>query len=333
MELVTDLSHRIKNNIFEKARIRLTLFYIAIMVVVLGIFSSILVVVLEKNIEESFALRIERDELLNEALIDANQGIETVVLVLDGFLLILIGGASYFLAGVTLKPIKKAMESQKRFSADASHDLRTPLAIITTETEVALNDKNISIDECKKVFESNLEEASRMSLLISDLLMVARTEHLINKDNLVKISIEDPVHKIIERMKSQAEKKNINLKLISDLSGDIRVHLYNFERAIQNILQNSINYTQNGGNIIVRIIEQRLFFTIEITDNGVGIIDKDLPHVFDRFYKASHSRNDGSGSGLGLPIAKQIIEQHGGTITLESKINVGTSVYIKIPKA
>ena len=144
-ELGIDLIRKIKSNIFEKARIRLTLYYIAIMVIVIGIFSSVLIVSLENNIEESLTLRIEQNEVLDEAILETNKGIETLVFMLDGLLLLLIGVASYFLAGKTLDPIKKVLESQKRFSADASHDLRTPLAIITTETEVALSNKNISI--------------------------------------------------------------------------------------------------------------------------------------------------------------------------------------------
>ncbi len=333
MESVIDLSRKIKNNIFEKARIRLTIFYIAIMVVVLFIFSSVLIVALEKNIEESFSVRIEQGEVFTKAITETNKGIETLVFSLDGLLLLLIGAASYFLAGETLKPIRKAMDSQKRFSADASHDLRTPLAIITTETEIALSDKNISAGECRKVFESNLEETNRMSLLISDLLMIARTENEVSKENLIKVFIEDPIYKILDRMKSQSEKKNINIKVNTNISGDIKVHAHNFERAIQNILQNAINYTPKNGNITINILGQRSSFTIKIIDTGVGISDEDLPYVFDRFYKASHSRNDGSGSGLGLPIAKQIIEQHGGNITIESKIGQGTSVSVRIPKA
>ncbi len=333
MASVIDLSRRVKNNMFEKARIRLTLYYMGIMVFVLFTFSAVLIVTVESNIEESFTLRIEQGEVLADALLAANNSIETLVFTLDSLLLILIGIASYFLAGKTLQPIKKALDAQKRFSADASHDLRTPLSIITTETEVALNDDNISIEECRNVFKSNLEEASSMSALISDLLIIARTEQPVSECDMVKVLIETPILKIVDKMKGQAVLKNISIDLIDKAKGEIKIHPYNFERAVQNILQNAINYTNNNGAIHIEILGQRSLFVIKISDTGVGISDIDLPHVFDRFYKASHSRNDKSGSGLGLPIARQIIEQHDGSISIESKIGIGTSVFIKIPKA
>ena len=302
------------------------------MIIVLFTFSTILIFALERNIEESLTARIEQGDILEEAILETNKNVEALVFMLDGLLLILIGGASYFLADRTLQPIKIALDSQKRFSADASHDLRTPLSIIMSETEVMLGSNHITIDECKKVFKSNLEEANRMSALISDLLMIARTEQDFSQNDLVVVSIEDQMQKIVEKMLIQARSKNITVKFINKVSGDIKIHKYNFERAVENIIQNAINYTPNGGNITIDVLEHKSSFVINIIDTGVGISSVDLPHIFDRFYKASHSRNDESGSGLGLPIAKQIIEQHNGTIVFESKIGVGTSVSIKIPK-
>ncbi len=323
----------LKRNIFEKARIRLTLYYIAIMVIVIGLFSYGLIFTLEKNIQQSFTERIEQTDILEIVVNETNNRIETLVFTLDGLLLFLIGIASYFLAGKTLKPIKRALDSQKRFSADASHDLRTPLAIIITETEVALQDDNLTIEEYKKVFKSNLEEASYMSALIDDLLLIARTEQKLSNGDFVAIKIGDFIEKIVEKMQIQVSIKNISLKTNIFSNKEIKIQQYNFERAIQNIIKNAINYTANNGKIIIDIAEQKSLIIIKIVDTGVGISESDLPHVFDRFYKASHSRNDNSGSGLGLPIAKQIIEQHRGSISIESKIDIGTTVIIKIPKS
>jgi signal transduction histidine kinase len=128
-------------------------------------------------------------------------------------------------------------------------------------------------------------------------------------------------------MKQQAEHKNLNLeqKIQKDISAYI--NKTEVERSIKNILQNAINYTKNGG-IKITLKKENKKVILEIVDTGVGISEKDLPFIFDRFYKAEHSRNDESGSGLGLPIAKTLLERNSGKIDITSKKGVGTKVTI-----
>ena len=223
------------------------------------------------------------------------------------------------------------MESQKRFLADASHDLRTPLTIIKSESQVLVQSDSKDIGEYIKIVQSNIEEINKMSLLVDDLLLIGRTE-IINKNKVIeKIEIQNLLQKLVSKMEIQAQKKYIKLTLTKSEVLSINCNPHMMERALQNILQNAINYTPNDGSISLFLVQDKNTCVIKINDTGVGIAEKDLPYVFDRFYKAEHSRNDASGSGLGLPIAKQIIEQHGGEIILESEKNVGTTVYIKIP--
>ena len=320
-----------KNNIFQKARIKLTLYYIAIMAVILSLFSSVLIFTIESKIRQGFRDRIVITEAEGDPVQNTSNDIEMLIYVVDGFLLLIIGFSSYFLAGKTLKPIKEALDSQKKFSADASHDLRTPIAIIMTESEVALKNGKNSEKELTTVIQSNLEEAKKMSRLVNDLLLISRGENQAMRYSFIEIDSHNFIEKLVNKVKPQAESKGLKIKLSEYKKILIRVDTDNFERAISNVLQNAINYTKVGVvTVDIKELDQKVLITI--SDTGVGIDKKDLPFVFDRFYKASHSRNDKSGSGLGLPISKLIIEGHKGSIRINSEVNRGTIVTVTLPR-
>ena len=326
---VTVLTH----NPFEKARLKLTLFYVGAMIVVIGLFSVVLIATLEKNLQDSLEDITGGNPAQHMAFIIAKDTVETVVYTIDSILILIIGGIGYFLAGRTLRPIQESLDRQKRFTADASHDLRTPLAIMKTEMEVALQDKHTNDSFYRKTIASNLEEVNKMTTLVSDLLLVARTERTVEKDTSRLVDVHECVDSVVKKMQIKAQEKAITLAVEGTIHGNIKVHLYSFERVVQNVLQNAINYTPSGGRVTVSIHKEKSDYTIRVTDTGVGISDADLPHIFERFYKASHSRNDASGSGLGLSIAKQIIEQHKGSIVVSSLTGKGTEVTIILPIA
>lgn len=321
-----------KNNIFQKARIKLTLYYIAIMAVILLLFSSALIFTIESKIRHGFKDRVitivEGENDPTKSTIDE---IEFIIYSIDGLLLIIIGFSSYFLANETLKPIKAALELQKNFSADASHDLRTPLAIMTTESEVILKNRDASAIELREAIVSNLEEIKKMSKLVNDLLIISRGDNKAVLYSFVEVDIHDFINKLINKLKYQSDSKGLNIRLGEYKKVITNIDKDNFERAITNIIQNAIKYTKHG-DVIIDIREDSKKILITTSDTGVGISQKDLPHIFDRFYKADHSRNDNSSSGLGLPIAKLIIEEHKGNIRINSEVNRGTVVTIQIPK-
>jgi signal transduction histidine kinase len=320
-----------KNNIYKKARIKLTLYYIGIMAVILLAFSSVLIFTIESKIREGFRDRITIIESEGDPAKNASDEIELIIYVVDGLLLVIIGFSSYFLAGKTLKPIKEALDSQKKFSADASHDLRTPLAIVMTESEVALQNKNPKVEELQFIIGSNLEEAKKMAKLVNDLLLISRGEQENTLNNYITTDLHSFAEKVVQKFIRQAKDKNIVLEISEYKKADILLEPNTFERAISNILQNAINYTKQG-KIKVEIKEDAKNIILSISDTGVGISSADLPFIFNRFYKAEHSRNDKSGSGLGLSIAKQIINKHKGDIVVESSAGNGTTVTIKVPK-
>ena len=314
-----------KDKIFQKAKIKLTAFYVAVMFCILVIFTGILMSTIESRLRASLDGKILITQEQEDPLRNASDDIEAVIYTIDGLLLLVIAFSSYFLAGRTLKPIKDTLDTQEKFSADASHDLRTPLAIIITESEVLLQGKEVGVSEYKKVIESNIEEAKKMNILVGDLLVIARGEGSILEKEKVDISVL--LSSIINKMKQQIDNKN--LLLVQNIEKNIllSINAKDIERIIKNILQNAINYTK-AGTIQVTLKQKNTRVVLEITDTGVGISKKDLPFVFDRFFKAEHSRNDESGSGLGLPIAKTLLERHEGTIDITSEIGVGTKATI-----
>jgi signal transduction histidine kinase len=316
------------HNPFQQARLQLTVFYIMSMVVIIGLFSIVLITILEKNIQDSFDDITGGNPVHHEALNKTKDGIEMIVLTIDGIVLFVVGGVGYFLAGRTLRPIQESLDRQKRFTMDASHDLRTPLTIMKTEIEVALQNKNMNPEGYKKTLVSGLEEIQTMSQLVEDLLTLARNENKTNVIEKTQVNYTQLVKKLISRIQNQAEEKSITLKVDITSTSIINVYESSFTRALENVIQNALHHTKKGGTISVALMEVGKHSKLVIEDTGVGIHYKDLPYIFDRFYKASHSRNDKAGSGLGLSIAKEIIESFGGTISLTSIEGKGTVVSI-----
>ncbi len=319
------------NDVFQKARYRLTAYYVGILFIIIFIFSSILIATIESKIRTGLNEKIIVSEAQDDPFKKVSDEIEFIIFLVDGALLIIFGSLSYFLAGKTLLPIRENSELQKKFFTDASHDLRTPLAIITTESEVTLQDVKAGEVDYKKTIISNLEEAKKMSILVNDLLMLSRVGSLTQTSNHTRVDLSNLVETLVMSMKTQALVKGISLKMNESVPLFVMIDVNTMKRAISNILQNAINYTERGG-ITVDVKEDTSHAIITITDSGVGIDTTELPFVFDRFYKASHSRNDQGGSGLGLPIAKEIIESNKGHIAITSTIKKGTTVTITLPK-
>jgi signal transduction histidine kinase len=329
-ESAIDLTRSFKNNLFQNARYKLTAYYIAIMFIILVVFSSVLIYTIDSRLKHDLNGKVLVQNV-DGTVQDVNELIEVLIYYIDGILILVIAFLSYFLAGKTLKPIEKNFDEQKRFYDDVSHDLRTPISIITTESEVVLQNNFSTEKDFKKIIESNLEEARKMSKLVNDLLIISRNGNKNITNKFVPVDLGNFIGKIVSKMKIQAQNKGLDLLVGEYKKIIVKIDRSGFERVISNILQNAIYYTKKG-NIKVYIKSDAFKARILISDTGVGIKEEDLPFVCDRFYKAEHSRHDGEGSGLGLFIAKQIIEQHKGNLKIESKINVGTTMIITIPK-
>lgn len=251
-------------------------------------------------------------------------------------LLILVAvSISFVFSGRSLYPLRQIMRAQKRFIADASHELRTPLAIMKTNSEIVLLDGDrIDPQEAQQTFKSNLEEIDRMSKIIENLLALSYYDNRFADIPFQEINLSRLVTAIVEKSQSLAKKKSINLRLLNTDPGLIRGNIVAIEQLAINLIKNAITYTPEGGQVSVSVTTKSASIEFKVKDSGIGIEKKDLPSVFNPFYKAGQGRIqlERESSGLGLAIVKKIVERHDGTIYLNSAIGKGTTFIITFPR-
>ena len=249
----------------------------------------------------------------------------TYAQVVLGFIAVLIGSAiGYYMAGRALVPLKEAYEKQKQFAADASHELRTPLAVVMASADLLLADPSIQNPFLRQVIEDLKSEVKKMTNLVSDLLMVARSDNNALKVNIKRLDLLELLEQVIRMMTPIAEKKNI--LLVGDNLQ--RVYVKGDEDRLKQLViiltDNAIKYTPEGGRVEVGLIlKERVGITV--TDNGIGISKDDLGKIFERFYRVDKARSrEMGGNGLGLSIAKELVRMNGGEIGVESEEGEGT---------
>ncbi|HUS26672.1 MAG TPA: HAMP domain-containing sensor histidine kinase [Nevskiaceae bacterium] len=239
---------------------------------------------------------------------------------------------SYGLARKALEPIEGAMEAQSRFASDASHELRTPLAIMQTENEVALRKPGLTLPRAKELLHSNLEEVTKLKALSDGLLRLTREEHV--DLELKKIELPPIATEALNRILKPAQAKHIT---IADEIPHIQVMSDepSLTQAITILLDNAIKYSGEGTTVHIKAWSRGQYAYVQVRDQGQGIAARDLPHIFERFYRADQSRSKQhvDGHGLGLSIAQKIIEQHHGEIGVQSTPGKGSTFLIKLPLA
>ena len=247
--------------------------------------------------------------------------------------LVLAGIASYFLARHTLEPIEAAHERQRRFTADVSHELRTPLTALKMGAEVALMDQQNSKEDLRQTIESNLEEANKMDALINNLLRLTKLD-----DDQAQASFKQlKSSELLENAKEQVEKAAMAKGVIIKIT-DENVPVYGDQDSLVQLLvillDNAIKYSDKGSTVTLSSKTDGVMSQLVVKDEGQGIPPRNLPHVFDRFYRADSSRtkSNSNGFGLGLSIAKLISDRHNGTITLTSRPGHGTTATVSLPK-
>jgi len=255
------------------------------------------------------------------------------------FLSIALGASiiSYFLAGMTMGPIKEIIRAQKRFIADASHELRTPLSIIKADSEIALLDnEDISPKESSVVIKSNIEEVDRMSKIIDNLLNLSSYDTTAVEIPFTQVNISQLIINLIKKTQSLAKNKDVKLILAHTDEAFVVGNAIALEQMTMNLIRNAILYTPQGGLVTVSVEKNKKDAILKVKDTGIGISPKDLPNILAPFYKGEQTRRSGGfinreGSGLGLTIVKRIIERHHGYIDIQSKLGKGTTVKVSIP--
>jgi heavy metal sensor kinase len=230
-----------------------------------------------------------------------------------------------------LRRLDDAFHQMRQFSADASHELQTPLTILKGEMEVALRSQR-SPEEYQRVLESGLEEIDRISHLVEGLLLLARADAGVLRLDLRPVELKELLQEIYEQMKVVADDHSIRFhpSLLEPVSvrGD-REHL---RRLLLNLVNNAIKYTPAGGEVILSLQSEKNWASLKISDTGIGLSKDEQERIFSRFHRATETRSrDEKGVGLGLSIARSIAEAHGGRIQVESTPGQGSTFTVLLP--
>ncbi len=244
----------------------------------------------------------------------------------------LVGVAGLWLTQQAVKPIAENVQKLKQFTADASHELRTPLSSIRSCIElIHHHPERIHPKDARKLAViANATE--KMVHLTQDLLFLVRNEgkKTDNEANWSLVSLEEILTDLIELLEPLAQEKSISIDYALEIEGIILGNPEQISRLLTNIIGNAIKYTPEKGQISVILDKYQRYAVILVEDTGMGIKAENLPRVFDRFWRADEARHEG-GTGLGLPIAMAIAQNHGGNISVTSKIDEGTCFRITLP--
>ncbi len=333
---------------FKSARIKLTIGYLITIFIITSLFSVFIFTGLDHEIKmslEHIRQRVENREkhYMNPTMHMARFGViqdyQKVknqflkeIIIFQGIIIILSTIGAYKLAGKTLEPISKSLKIQKRLISDVSHELRTPLTSLITNIEVNLNDKKMTLKQSKQLLADNLNDILNMKSIVNDLLEIDKTNN--SNNYLSKFEIQKLIDNVYKNIINIANKKNIEFKIINKYKNKyIKANKTDLNKLLIIILENAIKYTKNGGKVNLKILSSKQNIKFIIKDNGIGIAKKDLPYIWDRFYKVDQSRSkqNRKSYGLGLSIAKNIINLHNGNVKIESTIEKGSSFIIELP--
>lgn len=231
-----------------------------------------------------------------------------------------------------LDRLEAAHASQHRFVADAAHELRTPLAALRAEIEVSLRRERSPADY-QRTLESNHQELDRLSSLVENLLALAALEADRSPRANSPVDLAAVCRDVAEQLAPLAAAQHVRLQL--ELPDEVRVpgDMLSLERAVRNLVENALRYTPAGEQVVVRVGGDQAAASIEVMDAGVGIAPEHLPRLFDRFYRVDTARARAhGGAGLGLSIVKAIMEAHGGTVSVESKLGAGSRFSLRLPR-
>jgi len=255
-------------------------------------------------------------------------------------LVLMVAGASWWLSGLAIRPIYQSYQQMQQFTADAAHELRTPLAAIQATAQSDLMLPNLSENKAKDTLKSIVRQNKRLSYLVADLLILCRIDGEINSNTSrkkgEKITLANLIIEVEEDLAALAMASEIELSSQIKVSQPIevlgdRTQLY---RLITNLVTNAIQYTPAGGKVILSLLEEHNNVIISVRDTGVGIAKGDQKRIFERFYRVDKARSRSKGgSGLGLAIARAIALAHQGSIEVQSEINKGSNFTVRLPIA
>jgi len=236
-----------------------------------------------------------------------------------------------------LARLSASFEQQKRFMADASHELRTPIAIVRGESEVALLKPDRAMDDYRQSLAVINDESQRLTKIVEDLFTLARADAGQFRTHFEPVYLNDIIADSVRSIGVLAREKNIRIEVSTNEEMPMDADEALLRRLFLNLLDNAVKYNRNGGSVSVAGETSNVHYRVQIADSGPGIASSEHPFIFDRFYRSDKSRNriletETSGAGLGLAIAKWIAEIHDGKIDLISSSDAGSTFAVSFPR-
>jgi signal transduction histidine kinase len=245
--------------------------------------------------------------------------------------LVLVAGAAFLLARVTLRPLEQAISLQQQFTNDASHDLRTPLAVIRTETSAALASGNALSDDAIERLSIIDEQARRMERLIDQLLTLSHVDadSALNREPADLAAV---VNGVVRDLKPLAEARHIDVNVDRSESAVVLGDELKLSQMVGNLVDNAIKYSPDRSSVKVAVWQSRDAAFLTVSDRGIGIPAAETERIFLRFHRADRTGSNGrSGHGLGLPLCRWIARAHGGEVTVESREGAGSVFTVRLP--
>lgn len=316
---------------FERARRRLALRYLAVLVTVLGAFSLIFLVTMAIVLRPAFDVAEDSttDEAVQHAYQRAVQRIGLALVVADGAVVVLVGVAAYFLADRSMRPIRRAHERQRRFVADASHEMRNPLAAIRSTAESALGAPDPA--DHRAALGAILGASEQLTVLTDDLLLLARSEQGLLEPRRHRLDLSVLTAEVAEEARTASGRPDA---IVVSLAPDLEVEADDEEirRIVSNLIDNALLHGQGRGPVRVQTSSVDGDAVVEVTDHGPGIAAADLERIFEPFYRVRADVTAGSGSGLGLAIAADLAARNRGRLTVVSHPGEGATFRLHLPR-
>lgn len=329
-------------NLFERARIKITLLYFLVGIIIASVAGYFMYFDITAIIASTLQLLhqiivsgigLDQETVAKVLTQNIDGQVEQMNLAIGFWLVLALVFSSWLLAGIALGPVRRAMKRQERFMANISHELRTPLSVMRASTEAALlAGRDVTIEELILTKQSNLEELDRMSKIIEFLFNFSNIENRMNRLTFVPVDLAEIANKAAAFLAQRARERSVNLRLELEpvlVSGNATA----LEEVMVNLLKNAITYTPESGSITITAGRRRgsPFFSVE--DTGVGIAEKDLPNIFDAFYRGenAHRGRENRSSGLGLAIVKEIATLHRASLSVKSESGKGTKIILRFP--
>ncbi|MEK7511265.1 MAG: HAMP domain-containing sensor histidine kinase [Patescibacteria group bacterium] len=335
---VTGLTDKYRYNPFIRTAVHITVLQVILALVMIVIFSFAINYAQDRTVESisTHLSEVVAGATTTSNLPEAIDDVRAHAYELVFFIILALNALfGYFMAKFALKPTRHSLARQKQFIGNVAHELRTPLAVIKTNTEVALFDEKLD-PYVKQTFTDTLSELDRISEIINNLL----TFDSLTRPKRLEFEPVDMRHvseAVIKRHLPLATERGIRLAMDSGGSAVIDGNATALDQIMSNIVKNALNYTPANKDGSVRILIENDSdgkTVITVADTGVGIAQKDLFHIFEPFYRGDSSRTRGVGSGttgLGLTIVNELVRLHRGSITIRSAIGRGTAVKLTFP--